>query len=188
MPIYEFFSPNTNKIYSFYSRRLICNKDVPSCPDGEKFPMKKLISGFSITGQNSNDEELNSGIEDNTESDPFAKLNDNQSARVMKEMEKAMSGIDDENPDPRQMGSLMRRMCDMTGEKMDGVMEEVVRKLEEGSNPEELEAKIEGIMDDADAADEENEGAQIRKARKQKARMILTRDPELYEMQDFLPR
>ena len=85
----------------------------------------------------------------------------------------------------RQMGSLMRRMCDMTGEKMDGVMEEVVRKLEEGSNPEELEAKIEGIMDDADAADEENEGAQIRKARKQKARMILTRDPELYEMQDF---
>ena len=62
--------------------------------------MKKLISGFSITGQNTNDEELNSGIEDNTESDPFAKLNDNQSARVMKEMEKAMSGIDDENPDP----------------------------------------------------------------------------------------
>ena len=35
----------------------------------------------------------------------------------------------------------MRRMCDMTGEKMDGVMEEVVRKLEEGSNREELEAK-----------------------------------------------
>ena len=71
-------------------------------------------------------------MEDNTESDPFIKLNDNQSARVMKEMEKAMSGIDDENPDPRQMGSLMRRMCDMTGEKMDGIMEEVVRKLEEG--------------------------------------------------------
>ena len=25
------------------------------------------------------------------------------------------------------------------------------------------------------------------RARKQKARLILTRDPELYEMQDFLP-
>ncbi len=188
MPIYEFFSPNTNKIYSFYSRRLISSKDVPNCPDGKNFPMEKLISGFSITGKNGKDEELNNGIEDNTESDPFAKLDDNQSAHVMKEMEKAMSGMDDENPDPRQMGSLMRRMCEMTGEKMDNVMEEVVRKLEEGANPEELEAKMEGIIDDADATEEGNEGAQTSKARKQKSRMLLTRDPELYEMEDFLPR
>ena len=39
-------------------------------------------------------------------------------------------------------------------------------------------------MDDADAADEENEGAQL-EGTKAESRMILTLDPELYEMQDF---
>ena len=111
MPIYEFYSPTTNKIYSFYSRRLINDQDVPNCPDGKNYRMKRLISGFSITGKNGKDEEFQTSIENSAETDPFAKLDDSQSALVMKEMEKTISGMDDENPDPRQMGSLMRPAC-----------------------------------------------------------------------------
>ena len=40
------------------------------------------------------------------------------------------------------MGALMRKMCDLTGEKMNGSMEEIVRKLEEGTDPQELEDQI----------------------------------------------
>ena len=50
---------------------------------------------------------------------------------MMKELETSISGMDEDNPDPKQMGSLMRRMCEMS-EHMDEPMEEVVRKLEEG--------------------------------------------------------
>jgi len=49
----------------------------------------------------------------------------------------------DEN-DPRAMGRMMRRMADLTGEKIDGEMEEVVRKLEEGADPESLEDQLGG--------------------------------------------
>jgi hypothetical protein len=44
----------------------------------------------------------------------------------------------DEN-DPKAMARMMRRMSELTGEKIDGEMEEIVRKLEEGADPEALE-------------------------------------------------
>ena len=46
--------------------------------------------------------------------------------------------------DPRAMGRMMRRMAELTGEKIDGEMEEVVRKLEEGADPETLEDQLGG--------------------------------------------
>ena len=68
---------------------------------------------------------------------------------------------------------------------MDGAMEEVIRKLEEGANPEELEAKMEGVMDDPDVTDEGNDAIQERMEGTEKLKFLLTRDPELYEMEDF---
>ena len=50
------------------------------------------------------------------------------------------------------MGSLMRKMSELTGESMDEPMEEVVRKLEEGMNPDELEER----MGDLDVDETEN--------------------------------
>ena len=48
---------------------------------------------------------------------------------------------DEENPDPRQMATL-REKCANTVGRMDEPMEEVIRKLEEGMNPEELEDRM----------------------------------------------
>jgi len=186
MPIYEFYSPATNKIYSFYSRILMQGNEVPQCPDGIQFEMVKIISGFSITGRNDNSESHETTDFSTDESDPFSRMSPDQSAQVMKEMERAMSGMDDENPDPRQMGSLMRRMCEVTGEKMDEVMEEVVRKLEEGTNPEELEEKMGEFAGDLDADHIDHENPQDQSKIKKMFRKSLVRDPELYEMKDFL--
>ena len=187
MPIYEFYSPDNHKIYSFYSRT-IKNSDIsPLCPDGEKLEMRKMMSAFSVTGKGEGGDEINDESSDASEADPFSKLSDAQSSSVMKEMENAISGMDEENPDPRQMGSLMRKMCEMTGEKMDGVMEEVVRKLEEGSNPEELEARMGDVMDDSVESLDTKESASSGTIKKRNSRLALTRDPKLYEFEDFLP-
>ena len=48
-------------------------------------------------------------------------------------MEKEFSGVDEN--DPKAMARMMRKMSEITGEKMDGQFEEVVRKLEEGADP-----------------------------------------------------
>ncbi len=51
MPIYEFYSPDTNKIYSFYAKTLAQGRIVPKCPDNPKARMRKLISGFAVVGR-----------------------------------------------------------------------------------------------------------------------------------------
>ena len=52
---------------------------------------------------------------------------------AMNAMEKEFASVDEN--DPKAMARMMRRMSELTGEKIDGEMEEVVRKLEEGADP-----------------------------------------------------
>jgi hypothetical protein len=61
---------------------------------------------------------------------------------AMNAMEREFSNIDEN--DPKAMARMMRRMSELTGEKIDGEMEEVVRKLEEGADPEALEEQLGG--------------------------------------------
>ena len=75
-------------------------------------------------------------------------MESSQAKQVMSELEKSMHGLDDENPDPRQMGSMMRKICEMTGEKVDEPMEEILRKLEEGVSPDQIEENMGSILDE----------------------------------------
>jgi len=188
MPIYEFYSPATRKIYSFFARSLSYAEKTPFCPDGEKHLMKKLLSGFSITGGTSDDPPSLEGTED--PGDAFAGMDPSQAEGVMKELEGAMSGMDDENPDPRQMGQLMRKMCEMTGEGMDEPMEEVVRKLEEGMDPDVLEERMaEFTGEDEGIGSIEQERGSTDEAKAKLRKMMskrLSRDPELYEFSDYI--
>ena len=120
---------------------------------------------------------------------PFSGMSEAQTNAMMQEMEGAMQGMDEDNPDPRQMGNLMRRMCELTGEKMDEPMEEVVRKLEEGMNPDELEDRMGDFMgeDEGDSPSEtndKNEGTKAKLRRLMKKRVV--RDPKLYEFEEFM--
>ena len=146
MPIYEFYSPDSGKIYSFYAPTSTRMHFLRALTGKKK--MVKLLSGFSITGKKEKMPE-ESPIPDSD--DPFAGMDPSQANQMMKELESSISGMDEDNPDPRQMGSLMRKMCEMSGEHMDEPMEEVVRKLEEGMNPEELEEKMGDFLGDAES-------------------------------------
>jgi len=149
--------------------------------------MKKLVSGFSIT-RNRKEPNAEQSIEGMDQEDPFSGMSEAQTNAMMKEMEGAMQGMDEDNPDPRQMGNLMRRMCELTGEKMDEPMEEVVRKLEEGMNPDELEDRMGDLMgeDEGDSPFESNDKYEGTKAKLRKLmKKRVFRDPKLYEFEEF---
>jgi hypothetical protein len=182
MPIYEFYSPDLQKIYSFFSHKVRLSDEIPRCPDGEQLSMQKLISGFSITGTKQSEIQESSQV-DNSETDPFAGLEPNKAQHLMQEMEKSISSIDDENPDPKQMGHLMRKMCEVSGERIDDRMEEVVRKLEEGKDPNEIEQDMEEYLSDESVDSNEKNAESARKSSNQKK---MTRDEKLYQFEEYL--
>ena len=178
MPIYEYYSPETNKIYSFYARSSGDQDTVPRCPDDPAAAMQKVMSGFAVTGK------AREGGEDGDES-----IDDPRLEAAMAEMEREMAGMDEENPDPRQMGHLMRKMADLTGEKMPDIMEEMVGRLEAGEDPDKIEEEYgdlpeleefgAGLGEDGDA---EQGGTKsiLRRLRGP------VRDAQLYELRDYI--
>lgn len=136
MPIYEYYSPDTNKIYSFYAKTLAQGKLTPRCPDQPKARMVKLVSGFAIGGgkPKSDDAALNPAA-------PAAdSADDARMEAAMGAMEREFSSMDEN--DPRAMARMMRRMAELSGEKLDEPMEEAVRKLEEGAAPDSLDEQL----------------------------------------------
>ena len=179
MPIYEYYSPDTNKIYAFFARGHAGPDQVPRCPDGKQHSMRKIMSGFAVIGR-----------AQEPGSDDGKDLDDPRMEAAMAELEREMSGMDEENPDPRQMGRLMRRMADITGEKMPAAMEEMVGRLEAGEDPEKLEEEF-GDMPELDefgsSESDSGEDSLTSKGRALLRRMRgPRRDPELYELADYL--
>jgi hypothetical protein len=131
MPIYEFYCPANNRIYQFFARTQIQGRTVPACPDNPKYSMQKVLSSFAVVGRKAGAA---------GEGAPVAGLDDARMEVAMGAMEKEMAGAD--QSDPRAMGRMIRRMAEISGERMEGDMEEVVRKLEEGADPESLDAQL----------------------------------------------
>ena len=149
MPIYEYYCPENHTIYQFYAKTLAQGQILPQCPENAKFKLRKLVSAFAITSGGSADESAETKPDAATGGDP---AEDAKMEAAMGAMEKEFSSVDEN--DPRAMARMMRRMSDLTGEKIDGEMEEVVRKLEEGADPDSLEEQLGGGPDAAGGADD----------------------------------
>lgn len=180
MPIYEYYSADTHKIYSFYARRLVAPNVAPKCPDGEGKKMVRVLSPFAITGR-AKEKSEDAGVDGMPDLDP------RQEVEMMK-LAGEMSGMDEENPDPRQLGRLMRRMLDITGEKMPEPMLEMLARMEKGEDPEKLEEEYGDVLDEDSMGDlgmvkggEENGGVSALRRR-----LPPRRDPTLYEMAEYL--
>src|SRR3954470_14549863 len=141
MPIYEFYCPEHHTIYQFFAKTLAQGKIIPKCPEDPKHRLRKQISAFAVTtgGKKGDDAPpattLGGGEED---------ADDPRIAAAMGTMEKEFANVDEN--DPRAMGRMMRRMAELSGEKIGGEMEEVVRKLEEGADPDALEEQMGGAF------------------------------------------
>lgn len=172
MPIYEFYCPDNNKLYSFLARSLSMKDKLPRCPDGEGLRMERRVSRFAVIGK----------AKEDTTDDPFAGVDESKMDAFMAEMERDMGGLDEDNPDPRQLGHFMRKMTDVMGDKTPPELREMVRRLEAGEDPEKLEEQF-GGMDEGEAGDAmfSQLVARVKAARKEPVR-----DPKLYEMRDFV--
>lgn len=191
MPIYEYYCPRNHTVYQFYAKSLAQGKLTPKCPENPAWPMKKVVSQFAFTGL---------AKEPKADADlPAGEAGGPDDARMeaaMNAMEKEFDSVDEN--DPKAMARMMRRMSELTGEKIDGEMEEVVRKLEEGADPESLEDSLggasgdEGGEDDPCGMGEGPGGAPRTEAEKKEARMrwrirrattAPRRDPKLYDFE-----
>lgn len=140
MPIYEYYCPDNHTIYQFYAKTLAQGQTVPKCPDNPKFRMQKLMSSFAVTRGGKKEDGPTTPAPD-----PGDSAEDARMEAAMSAMESEFSNVDEN--DPRAMARMMRRMSEITGEKIDGEMEEVVRKLEEGADPDSLEEQLGGVED-----------------------------------------
>ena len=170
MPIYEFYCPDNHRIYQFFARSLALREKTPRCPENPAFRMEKRISKFAFL----------KGAKEESADDPFEGMDESKMEAFMADMEKDMAGMDENNPDPKQMGHFMRKMTDMMGDKAPPEMREMVRRLESGEDPEKLESEF-GDLGEGDGAD------LFAKVKKLHAGLRAPqRDPKLYEMSEFV--
>jgi len=147
VPIYEYFCPDNNRIYQFFAKTIAQGLTTPKCPDNAAYRMERIMSAFAITGKGGSEEKMATDTDGPTGADapsggagPGGEADDPRMEAAFNQLENEMESVDEN--DPRSMGRMMRRMSELTGEKLDDQMEEVVRKLEEGADPEKLENEM----------------------------------------------
>jgi hypothetical protein len=177
MPIYEFYCPRNHRIYSFLARSLAYGNKTPRCPENPKWKMEKLVSAFAITGRA---KEATPGADDAAD--------DPRIEKMMAEMEREFSSLgDSDNPDPKMLARAMRRMSDLTGEKTPAAMDEMLRRMEKGEDPEKLEAEYGDALDDFGGPGAEGgaEAGENMKAALRRLRGQPRRDTTLYDMGEY---
>lgn len=187
MPIYEYYSPDTNRIYSFFAKTLAQGRQIPKCPDNPKARMVKLLSSFAIGSG------AKTANDDAAPTSPASTADPAEDARMeaaMNAMEREFSSVDEN--DPRAMARMMRRMAELSGEKLDEPMEEAVRKLEEGADPDSLDEQLgDAFGPEGEEGDPYGDGAappaadrpepKEGRAKFKVRRPPPTRDPKLYD-------
>ena len=159
MPIYEFLCATCNRIYSFHSFKMATEK-IPACPKCGDPELRRVPSSFGVAASTkvvSSDDDLDGGFDD---------------PRMEREMMRFAAELEnmDEN-DPRAMAAAVRKMTEIAGEPVTPAMEEMIRRLEAGEDPEKVEEEL------GDAIEEEmgDEGGGFSGA-------APTRDSGLYPM------
>ncbi len=153
MPISEYYCPDNNRIYQFYAKTIAQGETIPRCPDNPSFRMVKVFSGFAIGGATRKSKTGAAGAKPGGEpgsegtgepSGAPGAEDDPRMEAAFAQLEREMDSVDEN--DPRAMGRMMRRMSEISGESLDGEMEEMVRKLEEGQDPEKIEEQMGDVL------------------------------------------
>jgi putative FmdB family regulatory protein len=145
MPIYEFVCRDCNTVYQFFSKRVNPEK-VPVCPkEPGHSPLERVMSRFAMGRSTSGADPSGAvGPEEAGESPIPPGLDDPRAEAKMMDLMSRMEGIDER--DGRAMGRMMRELAGIAGEGMDDpAMQETIRRLESGEDPE----KVEEIVSDA---------------------------------------
>jgi putative FmdB family regulatory protein len=139
MPMYEFLCEDCNRVFNFLARTPEAAKRKPACPKCGGRRMSKLFSLFAAgrkTGERSQEPESSApGAAGDRSPADEARME-----RTMTELARDMESIDENNP--RQVAAVMRRLSDASGENLEPEMDEMIRRLEAGEDPEKVEEEM----------------------------------------------
>jgi putative FmdB family regulatory protein len=170
MPIYEFYCRDCHTIYSFLSKRVGVEQG-PGCPKCKRKKLEKEVSRFAISKGRPEKEPGGEG-------DDLPDFDDAKMERVMEEMAGEMDSVSED--DPKAMARMMRKLFQASGAELGGEMEEAIRRMEAGEDPDRIEEDFGDVLESADPfspAKPETKGLRLR-------RMFQPPgiDPHLYDM------
>jgi len=174
MPIYEFYCAHCHRVFNFLSR-LVNTEKVPTCPRCKRRDLARRASSFAISKGRKEEPARSPGPEPGGD--------EGRLERAMEAMAGEIEGIDEN--DPRQGARFMRRMFEAAGLPVGGGMEEALRRMEAGEDPEKIEAEMGDVLgeDPFEGLGEkgsEEEGRGLAGLRRRLLPPAV--DPELYEM------
>lgn len=135
MPIYEFYCAPCHRVYPFFSRRVDTEK-APACPKCGQARLVRRASAFAISR----------GRPEAAPGDaPAGEGDEEKLARAMESLAAEAEGVRDD--DPRQAARLMRRVFETAGLPVGGGMEEALRRLEAGEDPDAVEREMGDLLE-----------------------------------------
>ena len=137
MPIYEFYCRDCHTVFSFLSRGASPGKR-PACPRCGRPDLPRRPSSFAISkGRKDAGEGGEDGLPD---------LDEARLERAMDSMADDLDGLDES--DPRQAARLARKLYESAGIPVGGGLEEAIRRMEAGEDPETVEAEMGDVLDE----------------------------------------
>jgi len=179
MPIYEFYCPRCHRVLHFLSRRVNTDK-TPSCPRCGGAELSRRASPFAISKGRKEEEK--------PKRPPGPDVDEARLERAMEALGGDMESLDEN--DPRQGAHLMRKIFDATGMPVGSGMEEALRRMEAGEDPEKIEEEMGDVLEEdpfggllgGEAGDEGAGGGATKSLGRLRRMLPPSVDPELYEM------
>jgi putative FmdB family regulatory protein len=170
MPIYEFYCGDCHTIFSFLARSPDTSRR-PDCPRCGRAQLERRASAFAIS----------KGRPETAGDDLPAGFDEERMERVMAEMANEVDRLAES--DPRQMARVMRRLLDGAGMPLGPGMEEAMRRLEAGEDPDRIEQEMGDVLEGEDEALVEAGAGAGRRIKALRRRLLPpTVDRTLYEL------
>ena len=136
MPIYEFYCETCNTIFNFFSKTINTTKK-PKCPKCKTKILSRQMSAFAVTGK----------AKENSDADDLP-LDEGKMEKAMQMLAGEADKINED--DPRQAANLMRKLSDMTGLQLGPGMNEALKRMEAGEDPDAIEAEMGDLLEEED--------------------------------------
>jgi putative FmdB family regulatory protein len=142
VPIYEFYCADCHVIFNFFSASVNTTKR-PKCPRCEKKVLERRMSRFATiksAGDDAAPERAGPGGQGGAD--------DARMERAMDAFAREADGINED--DPRQAAQMMRKLSEMAGMSIGPGMEEALKRIESGEDPDAVESELGDLLENED--------------------------------------
>jgi putative FmdB family regulatory protein len=181
MPIYEFYCQACHRVYNFLSRAVNTEK-TPLCPRCGSRGLARRPSAFAISKGRTE--------EPKPEAPPGGEVDEARLERAMEALAGEMDSVDEN--DPKQGARLMRKLFSATGMPVAAGMEEALKRMEAGEDPEKIEEQMGDVFEqdpfggllggEGGEAGAQDPGEAAKKLGRLRRLLPPSHDPELYEL------